>query len=200
MAIKKIKPQVRFLNDMKKVLYDQKWAEKTRNLELYYMYRGLKRRGSLRYDITVIPPRMLGEEFVKTKGHGHSNNYGELYIVLHGQAIFLMQKHKNNQIENVYAIKAKKGDVAIIPPYYDHITINPSKKEKLKTANWLDEKSQHIYDVIDKKQGACYYYTKKGWIKNRKYIKVPKLHFKKPLKKMPKNLDFLHGDKTMEKG
>ena len=104
-----------------------------------------------------------------------------------------MQKCKNNQVKDVQAVKAKKGDVVIVPPHYGHTTINPLKKETLKTANWLDEKSQHVYALISKKQGLCYYYTKRGWIKNKKYAKVPQLRFAKSLKKAPKNLDFLHG-------
>lgn len=191
--LKSRRPDIRFLNGVKSVLYDQKWAKKAPNLELYYMYRGLKRENGLRYDITVIPPRLLGQEFAKTKGHEHLKKYGELYIVLSGKAIYLMQKCQNNQVKDVYAVKAKKGDVVIVPPYYGHVTINPSEKETLKTANWLDERSQHVYDVVGKKQGLSYYYTKQGWIKNKKYAKIPKLRFKKPLKKLPKNLDFLHG-------
>ena len=189
------KRQTRYLDEMREVLYDKKWAKTAKNFPLYYMYRGIKKKNGLRYDITVIPPKLLGQEFAKTKGHEHSNNYGELYIVLEGRAIYLMQKCQNNQIKDVYAIKAKKGEVVIIPPQYGHIAINPSEKETLKTGNWLDEKSGHIYDIISKKQGACYYYTKKGWIKNKKYDIVPRLRFKRPLKKIPKNLDFLYGNK-----
>lgn len=194
MAVKK--PDIRFLNDMKNVLYDKKWVKTTPNFELYYMYRGIKKKNGLRYDITVIPPRMLGQEFAKTKGHEHLKKYGELYIVLKGEAIYLMQQRQNNnqiKIKDVYAIRAKRGEAVVIPPYYGHVTINPSGKETLKTANWLDEKSQHVYDVVVKKKGLCYYYTEKGWIKNKNYGKVPKLRFKKPLKKIPKNLNFLHG-------
>jgi len=40
-------------------------------------------------------------------------------------------------------------------------------------------------------QGACYFYTKSGWIKNKNYKFVPKIRFEKPLKEKPKNLDFL---------
>jgi len=211
------KPDIRFLYDMKEVLYDQKWAKKSPNFELYYMYRGVKPRrrafGSLRgkekrglpaqilknktweglrYDITVIPPRMLGEEFVKTKGHEHLGNFGELYTVLKGKVIYLIQKFKKNQIIDVYAVKAKKGESVIVPPGYGHITINPASQE-LKEANWCSEKCKNIYDLYEKKQGACYYYTKSGWIKNKNYKKISKLRFEKPLKKMPRNLDFLKG-------
>lgn len=218
----KVKPQIRFLNEMKKVLYDKKWAKTAPNFEVYYMYRGVKKKNGLRYDITIIPPKMLGKEFVKTKGHEHSGNYQELYIVLLGKALYLIQKLKNKKfaeasphlpersegremnevqrttprqasaIEDVYAVRAKKGEAVIIPPGYGHITINPLKKELIE-ANWLAQKCQNIYTLFEKKQGACYYYTKKGWIKNKNYGKIPKLHFKKPLKKIPKNLDFLKG-------
>ena len=111
-----------------------------------------------------------------------------------GEATYLMQRFEDNQIKDVYAVKAKKGDVVIIPPYYGHITINPSKKEELKEANWVDETCQNVYDLFIKKQGACYYYTNRGWIKNKNYSRVPKLRFQRPLKKIPENLDFLHGD------
>jgi len=96
--LKNKKPDIRYLNDMKNVLYDQQWAKTASNFELYYMYRGLKEKDGLRYDITVIPARMLGKEFTKTKGHEHVGNYGEVYIVLEGKAIYLMQKRRGKEI------------------------------------------------------------------------------------------------------
>jgi len=192
------KPDIRYLNDMKDVIYDKEWFKTAPNLELYYMYRGIKNEKGLRYDITVISARMLGEEFVKTKGHEHSNKYAELYIVLEGEAIYLIQKCKEEMVEDVYAIKAKKGEIAIIPPYYGHITINPSKKN-LKEANWVSENCQNKYELFEKMEGACYFYILRpgsgqvGWIKNKNYKKIPKLRFEKPLKKIPKNLNFLKG-------
>lgn len=192
MNLKNKKPDTRYLNDMKEVLYDQKWAKTAPNLELYYMYRGIKKKNDLRYDITIIPTRMLGQEFTKTKGHEHLGKFGEVYIVLEGQAIFLMQKREGQEIQDVYAVKAKKGEVAVIPPYYGHVTINPGKKD-LKIANWVSENCKSDYQLFEKMQGACYFYTKKGWIKNKNYKKIPKLGFKKPQKSIPKNLNFLKG-------
>jgi len=184
------KPQIRYLNDMKEVLYDKEWAKKAPNLELYYMYRGVQEKDNLRYDITIIPPKMLGQEFIKTKGHDHPKGFQELYIVLEGQAIYLLQKHKEGIVEDVFAVSAKKGEVVIVPLDYGHVTINPSKIE-LKMANWVDEKCKGIYDLFEKMEGACYYYTKSGWVKNKNYKIVPKLRFEQPLKSIPINLDFL---------
>ncbi len=188
-AVKNVKPDIRYLKDMQEVLYDKEWLKTAPNFEVYYMYRGIKEKNSLRYDITVIPKRMLGKESVKTKGHYHVGDCGELYIVLEGKGIYLMQKERNGKIEDVYYVKAKKGDYILIPPYYGHVTINPSLR-RLKMANWVWSKCKSDYKRIERKKGACYYYTKSGWIKNKNYKKIPKLYFKKPLKTMP-SLDFL---------
>jgi glucose-6-phosphate isomerase len=189
--IKGIKPDVRYLNEMRDVIYDRKWLKKASNLELYYMYRGIKRKGDLRYDITVIPARMLGKEFVKTKGHYHPENHGELYIVLKGKGLYLMQKEVKGKIEDVFYVKAKKGDYVIVPPQYGHITINPSKREELKMGNWVSKEFKSDYKRIEKKKGGCYYYTESDWVKNKHYKKIPPITSKRPKKSMPKDLSFL---------
>lgn len=186
------KPDIRYLDEMREVLYDKKWAKKAPNLELYYIYRGLKKKNGLRYDITLIPPQMLGEEFVRTKGNRNCKLFQELYTVLSGKAIFLMQKVKGEIVEDVLVVKAKKGDWVIVPPKYAVVMINPSK-DTLKTGNWVSEKNENIYEELEKMGGACYFYTQSGWIKNKNYKRVPKLRFEKPLKRVVKNLDFLKG-------
>ncbi len=184
-------PQIRYLNDMKTVIYDKEWLKTASNAELYYMYRSVKKKNGLVYDITVIPPKMLGQEFIKTKGHEHcQGTFQELYIVLNGQGIFLAQKYEDGKIKDIFAVQAKKGEVVIVPEHYGHVTINPSE-EVLEMANWVDEKCKGIYDLFEKKAGACYYYTQSGWLKNKNYKQVPELRFEKPLKSIPKNLDFL---------
>jgi len=185
------KPDVRYLDEMRELLYDKEWAKKAPNLELYYMYRGIKEKDNLRYDITIIPSRMLGKEFVKTKGHEHIGDFKELYIVLKGEAIYLMQKQKSGRVEDVIIIRAKSGESVIIPAGYGHVTINPSKSE-LKMANWVSKKCKSNYKIFEKMKGACYYYTTSGWIKNKNYDMIPKLRFEKPIKKIPKDLSFLN--------
>lgn len=183
-------PEIRYLYDMQRVLYDKKWFKKAKNFEVYYMYRGLKKKAGLRYDITVIPSKMLGKELAKTKGHYHRGGFLELYIVLSGKAIYLMQKHKGKAIEDIYAVKAEKGEAVIVPKGYGHVTINPSNKT-LKMANWTKAQGQSNYQPIEKMQGAGYYFTKSGWKKNKNYKKIPGLRFEKPFRVPPKNLDFL---------
>lgn len=187
----KITPDIRYLNDMREVLYDQVWQKNAENTELYYMYRGLEEKNGLRYDITVVPARMLGREFSKTKGHIHIGRYQEVYTVLEGQAIYFMQKTNGEIVEDVFAVQCKKGDTIVIPSDYGHITVNSSETETLKMANWISRECKSDYSLFEKNQGACYYYTTDGWIKNEHYKNVPALRFEEPLKEVPQNLDFL---------
>lgn len=188
-------PDIRYLNDMGSVLYDKVWLKSAANLELYYMYRKVRQENGLNNNITVVPAKMLGKEFVKTKGHTHIGDYQEIYIVLAGEAIYLMQKIGNDgNIEDVYYVKAKKGDSVIIPGCYGHITINPSRTDDLKTEDWTSINCKSDYSLFEKMQGACYYYTQDGWLKNENYKNVPALRQDQPLSSVPENLDFLKND------
>jgi len=193
---KKTVPEIRSLKEMQPVLYDQKWFKQVKNpgkTAVYYIFRKIKKENNLRYDITVIPGKMLGREFPKTKGHRHIGKIPELVKILQGKAIYLFQKSEGKNIKNCYIVKAQKNDIVIIPLGYDHLTINPSKN-KLVMANWILEKAKNDYSFFDRLEGACYYYTKNGWVKNENYKKIPKLKTKKPLKSMPESLEFLKGN------
>lgn len=191
---KKVKPAVRMLSDMKDVIYDREWLSSADNFEVYYMYRGLSlskndaiamKEHGLRYDITVIPPRMLGCEFVKTAGHYHPAvpgtgiTYPEIYEVLSGEAHYLMQKSEEDRIEDAVLIKAGEGEKVIIPPGYGHITINASKKV-LKMANWVARDFESVYAPIKEKGGGAYFILETGIVKNPMYNNVPEIRFVEP--------------------
>jgi glucose-6-phosphate isomerase, archaeal len=89
-------------------------------------------------------------------------------------------------------VQVKAGECAIMPPFYGHVTINPSETENLKMANWVSENCKSDYSLFVKNQGACWYYTKQGWIKNNNYKNTPELRFEQPLKSLPENLEFLN--------
>ena len=196
MEIKKTKStSARKLSEMEKVLFDKTLAQKEPNREIYFVWRGIEKKNGLRYDITEIPAGMLDKEFVRTKGNRNSGNFPELYTILEGKAIFLLQKTKPDKIdaaEDAVAIKTQKGDWVNVPADYSVIIINPDKKT-LKTGNWVSDKNQNIYEELEKMEGMCYFYTSQGWIKNKNYSHIPKLRFEKPFKKMPKSLEYLKG-------
>lgn len=179
-------PDIRWLYDMRDVLYDQKWAASADNMELYYMYRDLYLSKAdsedlveqgIRYDITIIPPLMLGSEYVKTAGHYHPSipggniSYPEIYEVLEGEALYLLQKR---DLSDVVVVRAKAGDKVMIPPDYGHITINGSNK-RLKMANFVSRNFASIYDPIREMAGGAYYYTLDGYLENVGYSNLPQL-------------------------
>ncbi|WP_292488010.1 glucose-6-phosphate isomerase family protein [Methanohalobium sp.] len=186
---------VRMLNDMHDVLYDKKQMSIKKNPELYYMYRDLYKddydfetikKHNLRYDITVIPPKMVGREYVKTAGHCHPKvpdtdvSYPEVYQVLEGYATYLLQKMEGGKVEDVVVINAQAGDYVVIPPDYCHITINTSD-ETLKMANWVCREFSSLYDSIKQRSGGAYYLIDTGFIKNPEYYEVPQIRYLSPL-------------------
>lgn len=194
---RKFRADIRWAFDLKPVLaYPDELKE---NFPAYYMFRDVYysksdyeriREYNLRYDITVIPPAKVGKEFIKTYGHYHpiaedNLSYTEIYEVLKGEALYILQKEEKNRVVDVIAIKAFEGDKVVIPPNYGHVTVNDSKKE-LWMANWVYRHFKSNYEPYRMRRGACYYYTEEGWIKNPNYGEVPELRFIKP--KIPKEL------------
>jgi len=172
-------PDIRRLYDMSDVIYDKNWLAGTENVELYYMYRDLYLSRSdqetlqeqgLRYDITIIPPRMLGVEYIKTAGHYHplvpggKVTYPEIYEVLEGEALYLLQKQN---LSDVVAVSAFAGDKILIPPDYGHITINRSNNT-LKMANFVASDFSSLYEPYKELGGGAYFLTKDGWVKNER--------------------------------
>ncbi|WP_440953881.1 glucose-6-phosphate isomerase family protein [Methanosarcina sp. Mfa9] len=203
-------PDVRLLSDMKDVLADKEWLRSAGDFELYYMYRELSRtesdlqrirKAGLRYDITVIPPARLGKEFVKTKGHYHpivpgaKVSYPEIYQVLEGEAVYLLQKAEGESISDVVVIEAGKGDVVIVPPGYGHISINRSETT-LKMANWVCTSFSSVYEPIRKAGGGAYYLLEEGFVPNSNYLSVPEIRRFEPVE--PELLGLERGEDMYE--
>lgn len=192
--VEKIEPDIRRLKHITTVCHDQEWIKRADpELVLYYMYRGKPDANRIRYDITVIPSLMIGDEFNKTWGHYHVDKCRELYTVLEGEAIWFMQRRASGndaKISDVYFVGAKPGQGIIIPGGYAHFTINPANTS-LVIANWVSTEYVFDYKTVDKMKGACYYYLKSGWTKNSRYEEIAELRKEQPLAKIPQNFDFL---------
>lgn len=180
-----VEPDVRTLEQARPVLLNPEIEKPT---ELYYMYRGvaypqhqaLLQKNNLRYDITLLSAKPLGEEFNKTVGHYHpttsngSFTYPEVYEVIWGRAIYLLQKaefkEETQELINVVAVSAQAGERVIIPPGYGHITINPSLTEPLLMANATADGFKSIYEPIVQAHGGAFYLTvQSDWVENLNY-------------------------------
>lgn len=175
-------PSVRTIGEMRSVLADPSCACSG---PLYFMYRNLARNASdrrllkaqnLRYDLTVIPPKDLCGECVKTKGHYHPKNphgtgYPELYEVLEGEVHYLLQ---TRALDDIVLVAASAGEIVIMPPGYGHVSINPSPETTLVMANIVSTAFDSEYGEYEALHGAAYYEMAGGTlVKNPHYPEVP---------------------------
>ena len=177
-------PSVRTAEDLRGVLADPGC---TCTGPVYYMYRDVARsvkdrswltEQQLRFDITVIPPREICGEFIKTKGHYHPDNpsgtgYPEIYEVLAGEAHYLIQ---DQDCSDVVMITACAGEIVVVPPGYGHVTINPAKTTVLQMANIVSSGFSGNYQRYEAQKGAAYFeMVKEGFVQNPAYPKHPHL-------------------------
>lgn len=164
--------------------------------ELYCMYRDVARdsdretlaQHGLRFDLTLIPPGLVGHEYNKTVGHYHpvksgtTCTYPEVYEVLHGEATYLLQRggKMRGAVEDVFVCLVKPGEKLVIPPGYGHITINGGALP-LVMANWVAREFSSVYGEIRELQGGAYYLQNREggpqWTLNPRYITAPPLRY-----------------------
>lgn len=202
-----IESSVRQLSEMKDVIFNKNFInDKNKDDILYYMFRAagqykndtIFQAHNMRYDVTVVMPYDLGGEFNKTLGHYHpicnkeeGLSYPELYEVISGDALYLLQKYENDGSYDVKLIRARKGDKVIMEPNYGHITMNLGKKP-LVMANLVNSTFKSNYDPIKEMGGGALFVTnKKKIIYNTNYKEVSVKELDAP------KLDFLNPDKSI---
>jgi len=181
--------QVRRLRELESVLYDSKcFRDLDWNLPVYEVYqdccpdeaRDLLQRYGLRYDVTVVPPLLLGEEYVKTLGHCRLPSGGEgahpgVFEVLEGEARFLIQRYRGEELLDVSLVEAKEGDVVLIPPCSGHVMINASSR-RLVVGSLLSRRCVQVYDRFAERKGAAFYFLTGGrLVRNSNYSSVPEV-------------------------
>jgi glucose-6-phosphate isomerase len=168
-----VKAQVREFSSMKNYLKDPQ-AQFGRR-DVYHIYRDVSleadaeriRTAGVQYDLTVIPPGMIGDEFVKTIGHYHpykpgtAVRYPEVYEVIHGQVFWILQRPSEDfeRLEEVYLIRGGRGSKLVVPPSFGHVSVNPTD-EVLVLSNWQPRGLEPLYESYETHNGAAYYVTR----------------------------------------
>jgi glucose-6-phosphate isomerase len=187
-------PAVRDIRQMQEVLLDHALGEPE---ELYYMYRDvhlvedepLLEKNNLRYDVTCISFKRLGRELMKTAGHYHPGSFGELYEVVLGEALCMLQKPNPQDytiIEDVIIAEAHAGQKIVIPPGYGHILVNPGPG-CLVTSNWVSSCFASEYNLYKEAKGAAYFLTidatgRVEYLKNAFFKNLAPIRFAEPAK------------------
>lgn len=155
----------------------------------YYMIRG----GSEKQNITVMEAGTVGGEYIKTYGHYHVDDFVEVYRVLAGEGILVLQnrakdasgKFLDDSITSFEAITLRAGESYTIPPYAGHLLVNTGKSWLVTSDNSpvnfggdSASKPMHAdYEPVKRMQGFAYYVVeqngKPALVKNAKYLKAP---------------------------
>ena len=190
-----VTPQIREFSAMKNFLKDEIGSYWRR--DVYHMYRDMflpehmdaVHAAKLQYDITVIPPGRMGDEFVKTIGHYHpfkpgtQIRYPEVYEVIYGKLFELLQSASPDleRLEEAYLVEVNRGEKVIVPPGFGHVSINPID-DVLVLANWQLLDNKGIYEPYESKNGAAYYVIQSERLSNSgslstNYEFLPNLHY-----------------------
>ena len=165
----------------------------------YWMFNGVYVKSdslrlshsAIRYELTLFPDKFIGREYIKSHGHLHKLephsgiDYPEICEVLVGTAHFFFQTldpHGPSSSEAFY-VEVKAGEKIIIPPGYDHLTINPGPGPLL-FSDVVALTCGGIYQRFKDAGGAAYLEVEQAgqpqFIPNPKYIALPALRKASP--------------------
>ncbi len=186
----KLKGEPRLLRDLKPVLRNPEFVtDQNAGKILYMMYRSVVadpahreafRIHSVRFDLTVMDYCLLDKEPNKTLGHVHPQaipglSYPELYQVLLGRAIYLLQRaqDRSGRVADFLVIEAGPGEAVLIPPNYGHVTVNVGGSP-LVMANLVSTRFSSDYGPYKELHGASYYLIEGGSLEpNPNYPDLP---------------------------
>lgn len=188
----------RLLSELAPVVLEPQTCEHSRE-PVYTMFNGVYRRADahriagsgLRYELTLIPPRLIGRELIKTHGHVHNAppgsrvTYAEVCEVLLGTAHFFFQTldPEGPDASMAFYIEAGPGQKVVIAPDLDHLTINAGNGPLL-FADVVATGIQGVYERYRMTRGAAYYEVRDGetttFIPNPRYRRVPPLQRMEP--------------------
>lgn len=121
----------------------------------------------------------MGKEPVRSQGHIHSvsascnDSTCELYEIWEGEAIIYMQEYVKDNPGRCFAIRAKKGEVVIVPPGWGHQTVNANIHAPMVFGAWCVKDYGFDYDDVRAHTGLAYYPMVENeeitWVKNENY-------------------------------
>lgn len=154
--------------------------------------------------ITIIMPGTVNGECRKNSGHyhqlceGHHLPYPEAYEILHGEAMFLLQKavgidtEKDAVLDDVRAVVLKQGEKLIVPPNYAHCAVNIGKG--FMAFGNLAIPCPLNYEAIQKKCGFFAYVMKQNdtliLLPNSAYEKIPDIAIVSAKEDLALGMDF----------
>ena len=97
---------------------------------------------NLLFGVVTYAAGRLGDEPIRSQGHIHAVSAScgwstpELYEIWDGEAVIYMQERAEDDPGRCFAVRAKAGDVVVVPPYWAHATISADSSRPLTFGAW----------------------------------------------------------------
>lgn len=136
----------------------------------------------LLYGAVTYAAGCLGDEPIRSQGHKHKKSaYAkgwstpEVYEIWSGTAIIYMQEYGSDDPGRCFAVKAKQGEVVIVPPGWVHATISADPRTPLTFGAWCDREYGFDYDEVRAHKGLAWFPVLNGknkiiWKANPAYL------------------------------
>lgn len=136
----------------------------------------------LLFGVVTYAAGTLGNEPARSQGHIHrkssyANGWStpEVYEIWSGEAIIYMQETAKDDPGRCFAVRAKPGEVVIVPPFWAHATISSNPKEPLTFGAWCDREYGFDYDEVRAHRGVAFFpFVNEDsdiiWKQNEKYV------------------------------
>jgi len=133
------------------------------------------------FGVVTYAAGTLGKEPVRSQGHIHKkSNYAggwstpEVYEIWSGEAIIYMQETAMDDPGRCLAVRARPGEVVIVPPFWAHATISANPEQPLTFGAWCDRDYGFDYKDVRAHGGLAYFPFVDGeheiiWKKNDRY-------------------------------
>lgn len=146
---------VRKLREMKELMLNPPQVED--DFPVYYVFRGVVG------NITILLPGNFGGEYAKTFGHYHKHGEEEVYRVLYGNGLLLLQKlgEQLDVVSDFKIIPLSEGQEITVPAGFGHALVNTSS-DLLVTLDKEPASAGHIYEPVKKMKGFAYYIVDDG--------------------------------------
>lgn len=117
---------------------------------------------NLLYGAMIFEKGVIGDEPVHSQGHIHAVSPScqastcEVYEIWSGEAYIYMQESAGDDPGRCYAVRARAGEVVIVPPGWAHCTINARTDQPMLFGAWCVRDYGFDYKEIRAHRGMAY--------------------------------------------
>ncbi|SHJ71211.1 glucose-6-phosphate isomerase family protein [Propionispora hippei] len=118
---------------------------------------------NLLYGAMIFAKGQVGNEPIRSQGHVHAISAScqastpEVYEIWSGEAIVYMQEYDKDDPGRCMAVKAKAGDLVIVPPGWAHSTINANPQYEMTFGAWCVRDYGFDYGGVRAHGGLAYF-------------------------------------------